>query len=62
MFCRVLLCVLFSFAIILMGKRKSAALLCLSSWCLAIVIVLYCSVALPYGAVSWSAVWDCGIS
>ena len=35
-----------------MGKRELVALLCLSSWCL---------VALPHGAVGWSAVCDCGI-
>ena len=52
MFCCILLCVLSSFAIILMGKRELVALLCLSSWC---------PVALPHGAVSWSAVCDCGI-
>ena len=52
MFCCTSLCVLSSFAIILMGKRELVALLCLSSWC---------PVALPHGAVSWSAVCDCGI-
>ena len=52
MFCCTLLCVLSSFAIILMGKRELVALLCLSS---------RCPVALPHGAVSWSAVCDCGI-
>ena len=44
--------VLSSFAIILMGKRELVALLSFSSWCLA---------ALPHGALSWSAVCDCGI-
>ena len=39
-FCAVL-CVLSRFAIILIGKRELAALLCLSSWCLVIVIVLW---------------------
>ena len=52
MFCCKLLCFLSSFAIILMGVRGLVALLCLSSWYL---------VALPHGAMSWSAVWDCGI-
>ena len=33
------------------------ALLCLSLWC-----DCYCYVALPHGAVAWSAVCDCGIS
>ena len=54
MCCCALLCVLSSFAIILMGKRELFALLCLSSWCLL--------VALPHGAVGWSAVCDCDIS
>ena len=51
MFCCALLCVHFSFAIILMGKRERelVALLCLSSWC----------VALPNDATS--AVCDCDI-
>ena len=34
MFCCALLCVNYSFAIISVGKRELAALLCLSSWCL----------------------------
>ena len=38
MYCCVLLCVHSSFAIILMGKRELVALLCLSSWCLVIVV------------------------
>ena len=53
-FCCALLCVLSSFAIILMGKRELVALLCLSSWCLA--------VDFPHFTMSWSAVCDCGIS
>ena len=52
MFCFTLLCVLSSFAITLIGKRELVVLLFLSSWCL---------VALPHGAVSLSAVCDCGI-
>ena len=40
MFCYVLLCVLSSFAIILMG-RQSWLLVCLSSWCLQCVIVAF---------------------
>ena len=40
MFCCALLFVLSSFAIILMGKRELAALLCVSSWCIVVVIVL----------------------
>ena len=38
MFCCVLLCVHSSFAITLKGKRELVALLCLSSWCLVIVV------------------------
>ena len=41
MFCRVLLCVDSSFAIISMGMRELVALLCLSSWCLVIVVWLF---------------------
>ena len=52
MSCCTLLCVLSSFAIILMGKRELVALLCLSSWC---------PLALPHGAMSWFAVCDCSI-
>ena len=46
--------VLSSFAIILMRKRELVALLLLSC--------CKCSVALPRGAMGWSAVCDCGIS
>ena len=52
MFFCTLICVLSSFAIILMGMRELVVLLHLSSWCL---------VALTHGAVNWSAVYDCGI-
>ena len=41
MFCCALLCVHSSFAIISMGKRELVALLCLSSWCLVIVVWLF---------------------
>ena len=41
MCCSVLLCVHSSFAIISMGKRELVALLCLSSWCLVIVVWLF---------------------
>ena len=41
MFPCALLCVLSSLAFILIGKRERVALPCLSSWCLAIVIVLW---------------------
>ena len=40
-FCCALLCVHSSFAIISMGKRELVALLCLSSWCLVIVVWLF---------------------
>ena len=38
MFCCALLCVHSSFATISIGKRELVALLCLSSWCLVIVV------------------------
>ena len=41
MFCYALLCAHSSFATILMGKRELVALLCLSSWCLVIVLCLF---------------------
>ena len=41
LFCYALLCVHSSFAIISMGQRKLFALLCLSSWCLVIVVWLF---------------------
>ena len=41
MFCCALLCVHSSFAIIFVGKRELVALLCLSSWCLMIVVWLF---------------------
>ena len=44
MFYCALRCVQSSFAIILMGKRELAALLCLSSWCLLIVVWLFLTV------------------
>ena len=54
LFCYALFCVHSSFAIILKRKRKF------------IVLQMYsyykCPVALPHGAVGWSAVCDCGIS
>ena len=46
--CSMFCCTLFyghsSFAIILMGKRELDALLCLSSWCLVIVVWLFLAV------------------
>ena len=53
-----LLCVQSSMVIILMRKREFGALLCLSSWCLMIVVWL----SLPHDAMGLSAVCDCGIS
>ena len=44
MFCCALLCVHFSIAIILMGKRELIALLNLSSWCLVVVGRLFLTV------------------
>ena len=44
MFCCVLLCVHSSFAIISIGKRELVALLCLSSWCLVIVVWLFLTI------------------
>ena len=41
MFCCVLLCVHSGFAIISMGKKDLVSLLCLSSWCLVIVVWLF---------------------
>ena len=59
LFCYALLCVHSSFAIILKRKRKLVALAI-------IVEQMYCyykcSLALPHGAMGWSAVCDCGIS
>ena len=51
--------VLSSFAIILTRKRELVDLLLLSFW-----MSCYCKypVALPHGAVGWSAVCDCGIT
>ena len=47
-----IICCLSCFAIIIMGKRELAGLLSCDS---------QCSVALPHGAMGWSAVCDCGI-
>ena len=46
-FCCTLLCVHFSIAVILMGKRELVALLNLSSWCLVMVEWLF--LAVPWG-------------
>ena len=53
--CHALLYVHSSFAIILKRKKKLVALILLSCYC-------KCSVALPRGAMCWSAVCDCGMS
>ena len=45
-----------SFAIILIRKRELVALLCLSSWCLMIVVWLFLTMPQVF-----SAVCDCGI-
>ena len=47
MFCCALLCVHSIFAIILMRNRELVALLCLSYWCLVIVIVLWLFLTVP---------------
>ena len=60
LFCYAFLCVLSSFAIILKRKKKLVTLLLLSNRC--IVTHDKYSVALPHGAVAWSAVCGCGIS
>ena len=57
MFYSVLLYAISSFAITLMGKRDLVALLCLSSWCLVIVVGF-----LPHNATGLSAVCNCSIS
>ena len=51
MFCCALLCVHSSFAIISMGKRELVALLCLSFWCLMIVVWLF--LTLPWGCLQF---------
>ena len=58
LFCRVLLCVLSSFAIIL--KRERAGFIAF----IALRMSCYCkfSLTLPHDAVGWSEVCDCGIS
>ena len=45
MFCCALFCVDFSFEIMLMRKRELVALLCMSSWCLVIVVWLFIAVS-----------------
>ena len=47
MFCCASLCVISSFAIVLKEKRELVALLCLSSWYVVIVIVLWLFLMVP---------------
>ena len=54
-FCCAFLRFLTSFAIILIDKRELVVLLCLSSWCRVIVVVVLCL----FLTLSWVA---CGIS
>ena len=51
MFCCALLCVHSSFAIISIGKTELVALLCLSSWCLVIVVWLF--LTMPQGCLQF---------
>ena len=48
MFCCTLLCVHPSFAVISTGKRELVALLCLSCWCLVIVMWLFLTIQWVY--------------
>ena len=59
LFCYALLCDHSSCAIILKSKRKLVvfAIIVLQMYC-----YCKCSVALPHGAMGWSAVCDCRIS
>ena len=50
------LSVLFSFAIIFMGKRELVALLCLPSWCLVAVIVMWLVVTVPWVGLQYMTV------
>ena len=47
------------FVIILVGKGESC---CFTLFVFLVSCDCYCSVALPHGAVGWSAVCGCGIS
>ena len=51
LFCSALLCVRFSFAIILKRKRKQFALLLLSFWCIVTINVLWLFLKVPWVAV-----------
>ena len=48
MFCWAVLCVPSRYAAILVGMRELDALLCLSSWCLMTVIVLWFLLMVPW--------------
>ena len=45
---------------LVLGKRERAG--CFTLFVFLVSCECYCSVALPHGAVGWSAVCDCGIS
>ena len=60
MFCCTLLCILSSFAVIMHDGEERAGWFILSVFLMS--CYCYCSVALPHGAMGWSAVCDCGIS
>ena len=60
MCCCALLCVLSSHSITL--KRKRDGDFCFAFIVLRMSCYCECSVTLSYGAVGWSAVYDCGIS
>ena len=60
MLCRALLCVLSNFAIIFKGKRERAGRFAINVFLVSCDCKWY--VALPRGAVGWSAVCGCGIS
>ena len=60
LFWYVYFCVLSSFEIMLMRKRERAG--CLAFIVFKMSCYCKCPVALPHGAVGWSAVCDCGIS
>ena len=55
----VLLCIALcpSFAIILMEKRELVALLCLSTWCLVIVIVMWLFLTVPWVGLILTFCW-----
>ena len=48
--------------LVLQSSLRGREILLFCCYCLTDVLLLLCSVALPHGAVGWSAVFDCGIS